>query len=47
MIANTLAASGGIFAAWQISVFEAAPGRHLTEAKTPENTAGHGPPVRP
>jgi hypothetical protein len=40
MIANTMAASGLMFAAWRISAFEATRSGALTEAKTRENAAG-------
>lgn len=39
MIANTLAASGAIFAAWQISSLEVGRKRQLTDVKSLGNNA--------
>jgi hypothetical protein len=41
MIANSMAAAGAIFAAWQISAFETARRRQSTAAETPEDAKAH------
>lgn len=40
MLANTMAASGTVIAAWQISSFEVGRKQQLTDAKRSEDAAG-------
>jgi hypothetical protein len=44
-IANAMAASGAIFAAWQISFFESGPKQQPTEATRSESAAEETGPV--
>jgi len=41
MIANSMAAAGAIFAAWQISAFEITRRRHSMAGETPEDADAH------